>query len=154
MSTLNLAAMLMENVKTVDVRFKKNNGHYTYKTVEDLEEGQVVVVDTQYGPKTARVMEVHNIPKFNSDMELKWVISKVDFTKFEKLNSIEQKFQDQLLRIEQQSKRQQALDALKERLGIEETDKLTQAVKNMNKESKCLEFRDPVKQTTKPESEE
>jgi hypothetical protein len=69
---------------TVSVRFvnqnRSNDKEYAYLTDLDLKEGDIVVVDTQYGFKTAEVTSLF----CNENDANKWVVCKVDAEAFGK----------------------------------------------------------------------
>lgn len=136
MKTHNIAALLMESCKTVSVTFEvnlKNSTAYVYKTVLDLEFGDSVVVNVSGKLKIATVTEIHKVPRLDMDsqLEYKWIIQKVDTTKYDELLKLESEFQDTLMEIVQQDLREKAIDMLRVKLGSENTN-LASAVKKLN----------------------
>lgn len=61
-----------------------NKQEYSYFVDFDPKVGDIVVVDTQYGPKTARISKTHSITKDMRDKAGKWVICRVDMDLFAK----------------------------------------------------------------------
>ena len=136
MKTHNIAALLMDSCKTVSVTFEvnlKGSTAYVYKTVLDLEFGDSVVVNVSGKLKVATVTEIHKVPRLDMDsqLEYKWIIQKVDTTKYDELLKLESEFQDKLTEIVQQDLREKAIDMLRVKLGSENTN-LASAVKKLN----------------------
>ena len=136
MKTHNIAALLMDSCKTVSVTFEvnlKGSTAYVYKTVLDLEFGDSVVVNVSGKLKVATVTEIHKVPRLDMDsqLEYKWIIQKVDTTKYDELLKLESEFQDTLTEIVQQDLREKAIDMLRVKLGSENTN-LASAVKKLN----------------------
>jgi len=77
----NIAALMREDVKTVEVAFNGGNKSYTYITSLDIKVGDHAVVDCGGdGFKVVQVLEVHDDVEIepNSDTKFKWVIAKFD----------------------------------------------------------------------------
>lgn len=70
-------------IKTVSVCFDQESNHgkkYTYKTRLDLKPGDLCNVNTPRGVIVVRVTMIHPSPRTSpdSEIELKWIASKVD----------------------------------------------------------------------------
>jgi hypothetical protein len=126
MKTENIASMMIENLKTIAVKFPTTNKRYTYKTVDDFEVGDFVVVKAQGEFKVVEVVEVHKVPQIDveSNIKYQWVIQKVDTASYDEMNLREEKFADHLLEIQQKAVRANATKMLAEKLGVEESDLL------------------------------
>lgn len=93
---------------------------YTFKTVLDLEEGDLVVVPHSSGDmKIVRVVAVHAEPKIDleADFDYAWTICKVDTSEYEKILEAESQAKTQLVKLEQQKLRAHALEGLQSLYG-------------------------------------
>lgn len=133
MKTVNIASLLMDNCKTVDVRFASSEKQYTYKTTEDFEVGDYAVANTPNGVKTVRITAVHKVPQIdiNSNYEYQWLVCKVDFQKYDELIEKESLFSEQLLELEHRSICDKAKLMLSEELGLDSKE-MNKLVKNLN----------------------
>ncbi len=139
MKTNVVAALLMEGVKTVGVRFREmgmlSPKTYTYKTMEDLEIGDKVVVDSpKSGITVVEVFAVHDVCALDVDSSYsyKWIIQKVDTEQYDSLNAREETFQKELMKIQQESVVKNAKQALAESMGIDHRS-LDSAIEDLNK---------------------
>jgi hypothetical protein len=129
MKTKNIAAVLMENCKTIGVHFSDGNKTYTYKTTEDFKVGDYAVVNTpnyqiqgeHSGLTIAIVTEVHKVPNIDVDSNInyQWIVQKVDMSNYNEMNLREDKFNDHLLEIQQKTVKKNAINMLAEHLGTE-----------------------------------
>lgn len=141
MKTKNIAAVLMDNCKTIGVKFSEGEKLYTYKTTEDFEIGEYVVVNTpryhiqgEYSGLTiAIVSEVHKVPQIDVDSNInyQWIVQKVDMANYKDLNAREEKFNDHLLEMQQKSVKSNAINMLAENLGVD-MDSIQDTVKLLN----------------------
>ena len=132
MKTQNIAAILMEDCKTISVMFQSNNEkYYTYKTMEDFQIGDKAVVRANGTLKIAKCVEVHKVPRLDSDSCYQWIIQKIDETKVNELIALETEFQDHLLELEQKAVRANAQTMLIEKLGVNST-LIKSAIKKLN----------------------
>ena len=77
----NIAALMREDAKTVEVAFNGGSKSYTYITSLDIKVGDHAVVDCGGdGFKVVQVLEVHDDVEIepNSDTKFKWVVAKFD----------------------------------------------------------------------------
>jgi len=87
----NLPNAIREDYYTISVLFQTNTKPYTYKVHKSikLETGDAVVIDSPSGLQIVSVWTVHDFPQINydSNMEYKWIVCKVDKTLYEQLKS-------------------------------------------------------------------
>ena len=134
MKTQNIAALLMENCKTIGVRFKANiHDIYVYKTTEDFTVGNHVVVLTEGKFAIGKVMEVHNVPMLDMDSNVnyQWIVQKIDTTKYDEYNALEAEFNEHLIELEQRALKANAVILLTEKLGIKNR-LLSSAISRLN----------------------
>lgn len=133
MKTKNIAAVLMDNCKTIGVQFESQGKVYTYKTTEDFEVGDKAVVKARGMLQIVDVVEVHKVAQIDvdSNIQYQWIVQKVDMTNYETLNSREQEFNDHLLEVQQKSVVQNAKTMLAESLGVG-LDEIQNSVKLLN----------------------
>lgn len=126
MKTENIASMMIENLKTIAVKFPATERYYTYKTIDDFEIGDFVIVKTQNKLQVVEVVEVHKVPQIDVDSNIKyqWIVQKVDTTSYDEMTLREDKFAEHLLEIQQKAIRANASRMLAEKLGVEESDLL------------------------------
>ena len=77
----NIAALMREDAKTIEVAFNGGSKTYTYITSLDINPGDHAVVDCgNNGFKVVQVLEVHDDVEIepNSDTKFKWVVAKFD----------------------------------------------------------------------------
>lgn len=137
MKTKSVAALLMDNCKTIGVQFNADGNTYTYKTIDDLEVGDQCVVNGLNGrPKVVDVVRVDKVPQIDVDsgLDYKWIVCKVDREKHDRLVEAEEKFSEVLLEQQQASVKANAQKMLAEQLGIE-SDALNNAIEDLNKSS-------------------
>lgn len=131
MKTDNMAAIMMEGVRTVSVSFAGTTKQYTYLTCEELQVEDVVVVPAMNEYKTAIVEEIHDTPQVDIDsgIKYKWVVQKIDFTEYDKRMAAERKFSDILKNLQFNKVRHQVKELLKENLGEDSVLLLENALK-------------------------
>lgn len=135
MKSDQIAAVLMDGVKTIGVSFGKSGPQiYTYKTLEDHEEGDRVVVDGAGQLKVAYVREIHEVAQIDidSDFDYKWVVQKVNLTKHEEIIAKEEEFAQELLKMQHQSVRDNVKHRLLTGIGVK-TEALDNAIGKLNK---------------------
>lgn len=77
----NIAALMREDAKTVEVNFNDGSKSYTYITSLDIKVGDHAVVDCGGDDfKVVQVLEVHDDVEIepNSDTKFKWLVAKFD----------------------------------------------------------------------------
>ena len=140
------AAVLIPDLCTVAVVFPEHDGsfqeyakHYSYKTTWNYEIGDLVLVPVHHGDKmhikVAKVVKKHTVP----DVEKagKWIIGKVDMTYYDKMVKVDEEIQERLQRLEFESFRSQAAEALAEDLGCSTLDvqkQVTEAIEHVDTE--------------------
>lgn len=139
MKTNVVAALLMEGVKTVGVKFNEHgipsSKTYTYKTMDDLAIGDKVIVDSpKSGIAVVEIVRVDEICALDVDSAYgyKWIVQKVDTEQYDSLNAREETFQKELMKIQQDSVVKNAKQALIESMGIE-YGSLDSAIEDLNK---------------------
>ena len=96
-------AYLFKDVTTVEVTFPHANGGeskpYTYKCLksDDLKPGDQVLVYTAQGFKIVNVVKMHKIPHVVDGIEYKWIVQKVDFSRYVDLNDRDEKAKEMIL---------------------------------------------------------
>jgi len=85
---------------------------YTYKVKKDidLDVGDIVVVECKDELKCAMVMEIHEIIDidFNSNIDYKWIIQKVDMENYQKQLDVDKSVNEQIKLAEVKKRREQA----------------------------------------------
>lgn len=84
----NIAALMREDAKTVEVTFNNGSKTYTYITSLDINPGDHAVVDCDSnGLKVVQIVGVHEDVEIepNSDTKFKWLVAKFDLEHY-KLN--------------------------------------------------------------------
>lgn len=93
----NIAAILREDTRTVEVRYTTGrtygakgedaNTTFTYVTTLTLQPGDLVVVPYQKHFSVAEVVEVHDDLRIqpNEEIEYRWVVQKVDASRYYKI---------------------------------------------------------------------
>jgi len=118
-STLVLS--IADNVKTVGVKFYKDAYHsdddktigqkmYVYKTTLDLEKGDHVIV--KVGQIYKVVIVTHLSPIAKDDVDLKWVVQKLDATDYESNLANEGELVNRVRVLEEENRRRQFLEIL------------------------------------------
>lgn len=122
METKELASLVaIKNLKTVAVNFFRSDKTYTYKTIDEtIEVDDFVVVAVGNHYKITKVVEVHVVPNFKDGIEYKWIVQKLDFSKYEAVLELEKEIERNLMEIEQENMVKNAKALLAERLSIEE----------------------------------
>lgn len=89
---------------TVTVAFVGSDKEYSYFTdIEGLKQGDLVVVDTMYGYKTANIVKVRGFSKAQRDAAGKWIVCKIDTKAFDEklqryalVSEIEQEIEEEM----------------------------------------------------------
>lgn len=89
---------LLKGVVTVKVKFEASGRLYTYRALEsdDLHAGDTVVINYNGKFFTTEVVEVDRHPDFSKDVEYKWIVCKVDVTRYENFMAQERMFEEQM----------------------------------------------------------
>ncbi len=92
--------------------------HYTYKTLLDLKEGDLVVAPTAQGTfETIKVVEANII--YEGSFDIKWIAAKLDTSHLDECKAMEEEIK-QLFVEEQKRKKAEVIKThLEEHLGIE-----------------------------------
>ena len=95
MQEVDLLLAQNESFRYVECEFKNGRQLYTYKTLEEVEKGEFVVVDTpQNGLTVVKVVEVLKAHEKKCNFAIKWVVQKVDMSRYEELNEKEGQAQE------------------------------------------------------------
>lgn len=125
-----LTALLVDTegvIKTVGVQFSYKRAVYVYKTVEDLKEGDLVIVevgtnldkgifgDEEYdfedrGLSIGQVVDLEAIPDYDSNIEYKWVVQKLDLDAHKDIRKQERKLVDDFRKKEMYARKRRALE--------------------------------------------
>lgn len=124
MNSRTLASLMMDGLNTVKVTFTEGGKVYTYKTFDDHEIGDFVVVKVIDKLKIVCIVGIDAVPDLivNSSINYKWIVQKVDMTAYENLVEMENKLSDNLKIIEQKSVKANAKLALAEMLKVSVDD--------------------------------
>lgn len=90
-------------MQIVFVRFNENQINYSFKAINDIKKGDVVVVDTRYGLRVAQVLEDHIIGKEYEEKATRWVVQKIDIESW-KENTRKEERRQELLRMMEERK--------------------------------------------------
>lgn len=126
MKNRHLLALLQSGFTTIQVEFKdslpgRGQQSYTYKAWEDLgiEVGDEVVVDSpSKGMTVVKVVGVDKVPKIDLDVDwtYKWIVCKVDSTRYEKQKEIDEAFSEQMMEVERIHQREQLMNKFRDHL--------------------------------------
>jgi len=128
---INLLLAKNETFRFVKVEFPNGRQLYTYKTLEELEKGDFVIVHTPSDEfkivRVVKVLQLHEldiVPNF----AVKWIVQKVDVSRYEELLEKEQ----EAIKLLNNSKTKKLVGELetelKDSIGVEsfqEVEKLT-----------------------------
>lgn len=94
---------------------------YTYKALEsdNLQVGDLVLVDSpSSGMRVVQVVRVDPKPRIDlkASFPYKWIVQKVDMTRYNNILEQEEKFQDALLEVERVRQREEVLRSFEETL--------------------------------------
>lgn len=137
MKTKHIAALLIDGMKTVGVRFRDTGKVYTYKTLDDYEVGDFAVVFTPRNTfDVVMITRVDKVPQIDVDSGLsyKWLVQRIDATQYDSLVDREQEFNNKLLEVQASKLAEQAKAALGETLGLTTTD-ISHLVEDLNDET-------------------
>jgi len=125
---------LLQNVPTVKVRFysehpNHGNKEYTYKTNLPLAIGDFVVVQVKEEFKVVKVVKLDSVPAIetNCDYPLKWIITKVDISGYDRLLKHDETCTMAVTAAENKRYRENMLGALREDYGEEAFAELTKS---------------------------
>ena len=119
----------------VGVRFIDNDGTlsyktYYYKTVEELSEGDKVVVAV--GPnlrfKVAEIVEVDCMYKVDGSFKYKWIVQKIDSSTYEDCLKVEQEVSEALVKTRMNRIREEIGEQIKETIGKDNYKSLVKLV--------------------------
>lgn len=133
MKDANLFAALNKNVIAVEVELQKDGKLYTYKALREwnIKEGDslLVVVTSNNVPETKVVTAkvVHPDAACLGDIKYKWIIQKIDTAAYHDIIEKEKNFEQALLTIERDRKRDELRDELVKRLGTNASAQLASA---------------------------
>ncbi len=121
MKMRHIVALLQEGYTTIQVQFQPGQRFYTYKgdLADNIQPGDYVVVDTPSdGYKIVRVHNVDAVPQIDvdADFSYKWIVQKVDPSKYLARVEAERAFADQLREIERIRQREQLIQDFHEKL--------------------------------------
>lgn len=127
MNAINLLLSKNENFKFVTVIFDTDRSktlqkHYTYKTMLDLVEDDLVVVKVNEEYKVVKVVSVRNT--FEGSFQIKWIVAKLDLSHLIEVQATEEELRGLLANKEEEQRKQRNTAALEEYLGA---DGVTQA---------------------------
>lgn len=114
-----------------EVEGKPKQQRYTYKSLDpELKEGDLVVVptDTRHGYTVVKVVDVDVEVDFDSNIQLKWIVGKVDLHQFELVLAEEGKAISAIKASEKRKKREEIKKNL---LDLHEDDLKGLAIANM-----------------------
>ena len=149
----NIAALLREDAKTIEVRFFNDNFNssptllgvdtlvglsaktYTYVTTLDLKKGDCVLVHAVNQMKVVYVDTVHATAEIlpNSEISYRWVISKVDTSDYDTLMAENAKIETTVGNAYKKNIRKQFGQMLLAELGVEESEELKQLISRKEK---------------------
>jgi hypothetical protein len=132
MSNINLLIADANPALTfLKVTFPGSNKQYTYKTIEDIKEGDSAVVDAPSGLTVVNVVEA--IPAVEYDMNfgfpVKWVVQKIDCTNYERCVQMERQVRKQLSVLQQVKQRKEFILGLEQELGKDGIDAVKKLVR-------------------------
>lgn len=115
MNKNNVAIALFDNVTAVSVVFPNSNGVYTYMTMEELQVGDKVLVDTpRAGLVVVTVKEVDVSWDIDSKFSYKFIVDKVNMEKYERINQVVEEVRETI----EAERKAQARKAVIEQLGL------------------------------------
>lgn len=122
MNTKSLASLItVENLQTIKVKFPNTDKLYTYKTInKSIQTDDFVVVSfNDVMVKIARVVEIDDVPDLTKDLDYKWIVQKVDFCEYKKLNDLEKETFTKLRRLENKALIDNAKLVLADKLNVD-----------------------------------
>ena len=131
----NLFAALNENVVMIDVKYLNvagpNNKTYTYKALvqQDLKVGDSVIVPANETYLMGEVVGIRSRVKFDPNITYKWVVQRVDFDAYIAIQKQESDFNDAINLIERDRRRNEVLDQLSARVGVDQANALREQFK-------------------------
>lgn len=130
---------LLQNVPTIQVQFFGTKKEYRYKSNIPLEVGDFVIVQVNEEFKVVKVssIDTHQVIETNCTYPLRWIVSKVDVSGYERLQAHDKTCSDAINVAESKRQRASMLAALKEDYSEEEFSALCAAtdIKSLTKES-------------------
>lgn len=108
-------SLLQENFYTIGVVLSGGNS-YTYKVPKELqlEKEDLIVIDVKGTTKLAYVDEIHDEPQidFDSNIDYKWIIQKVDFTEYNKILEAEKEALKKIKAAKRAKEKQEIIEGL------------------------------------------
>jgi hypothetical protein len=130
MNKNNVAIAMIEGAIAVNVTFEPSGGKYTYLSLQKLEVGDRVVVDTpRAGLTVVKVTAVDVGWDIDANFNYKFIVSKVDMAQYEQLTQAIEEVKD----IIEAQRREAARKSMMEHLGLKAS-----AVKSIEKVVKGL----------------
>lgn len=77
-----LPLIMRDDVTLVSVIFEEGGRKYSYLTDHPCEKGDHVVVEGRGGFSVVTVVETNVVPRTNCNMEYKWIVDKIDLTRW------------------------------------------------------------------------
>jgi len=120
MNDINLfLAEANEKFKIVVVKFPNTNKKYHYKTILNVEVGDLVIVDAPSGIQILTAVEV--IPAIETElsysMTIKWLVDKVDMQHYEECKQMEREATKTLNQLKYTRKRRELMQDLSADIG-------------------------------------
>lgn len=121
MKLKHIAEILDEKLKTIGVQFDQFVGSkiYTYKTHDQFEIGDICIVSVNRELKLVYVVEVHETAQieYDSSIDYKWIVQKVDLTKYNNLVERDKNIAKKAAQIMEQKVKRELLEEFKSLLG-------------------------------------
>lgn len=115
MNKNNVAIAMFDNVTAVTVTFPVSGGNYTYMSLEALEVGDKVIVDTpRAGLQIVEVTKVDVSWDVDAKYDYKFIVGKVDLTQYNKVQEAVAEVRETI----EAERRNQARKAMVEHLGL------------------------------------
>lgn len=115
MNKNNVAIAMFDNATAINVTFPVSGGKYTYMTLDKLEVGDKVLVDTpRAGLQVVEVTAVDVAWDIDAKFDYKFVVAKVDLAQYNKI----QEALNEVREVIENERRAQARRAMTEQLGL------------------------------------
>jgi hypothetical protein len=117
-----LISILQDSYTTISVKFENNNcSIYTYKCPlsEDVRVGDFVIVPPSCVKNyynTGQIVEVHEAPRIHQGIEYKWIVQRIDDSRYKQLLEVEDDAKKLLETIEEENNKKMALKEFEESL--------------------------------------
>jgi hypothetical protein len=133
MNNVDILLAANNDFKFIKVLFDntENARAYTYKSLEDIEEGDFVVVNSPGGMKVVKVSEVVPATEYitESTYAIKWAVGKVDMDNYEACKEIEKQVTIKVNQAEGKKKLNEMREHLNESLGEDAIEEVTKLVR-------------------------